>query len=130
MATINEMAETLEHSIMHNQPAAGTAELMQSLAAFGPDVWQPLAPPRHAFNSFYAALANALLFVNEIELAELRRADLKITDLLVSVRKRWSHHQVGFTYSVVAGVSCDYQYTTVGMVHNLIQAELNGDAVF
>lgn len=130
MGTLAEMAVQVEHCIRHSQPAAGTAELMQALAQFGPDQWAPLSPPRHAFNDFYAALANALLFVNGLELAELRRAELRIEDLLVSVRKRWSHERQGFTYSVVAGVSCDYSYTTVGQAHGLIQSELNGDPVF
>lgn len=130
MGSLNEMATQLEHCIRHNQPAAGTAELMQALANFGPDTWEPLSPVRHSYSDFYAALANALLFVNEPELTELRRVGLRINDLLVSVRKRWSHHQQSFTYSVMAGVSDNYSYTTAGMVHDIIQAELRGDPVF
>jgi len=125
-----EMSDMLERCFGANQQAAATAELMQSMSKFGTNTWQPLNPCRHAFADYYSALANALLFVNEIELAELRRADISIDLLLVSVRKRWSHGRCGFSYSCVAGISDDYSYTTAGRMHDQIQAERNGDPAF
>jgi hypothetical protein len=127
---IGHMSEMIELCLTKNKPAAESIEIIQARANFGPNKWQPLAPPRHSFGTYYLALANALLFVSDIELAEIKRADLKLRDLLVSIRARWSQHQHRFTYSVVAGVYDCGCFTTAGIAHDKIQAELRGDPMF
>jgi hypothetical protein len=127
---IENMADLIEHCLKTNKPAADTIEVMTAQATMGPIVWPPLAPPRYSFGTYYLALANALLFVSEEELVEIRRAKLSIRDLLISIRARWSHHQHTFNYSVIAGIQDGCGYTTAGIAHDKIQAEMNGDPVF
>jgi hypothetical protein len=127
---IENMADLIEHCLKTNKPAADTIEAMAAQATLGPIVWPPLAPPRYSFGTYYLALANALLFVSEEELVEIRRAKLSIRDLLISIRARWSHHQHAFNYSVIAGIQDGCGYTTAGIAHDKIQAEMNGDPVF
>jgi hypothetical protein len=87
--------------------AAAASNDEQRLAAANAAVMAFLENPptetEPSITGYYTALANALLFVNEIEIAELRRAELPLPMLLVSVRKRWSHNRCGFSYSCVAG---------------------------
>jgi hypothetical protein len=127
---IGHMADLIEHCLNKGKPAAETIAVMQARASFGPNKWEPLAPPRHSFGTYYLALANALLFVSDVELSEIRRANLQLRDLLVSIRTRWSQHQHRFTYSVVAGIYDGGCYTTAGIAHDKIQAELRGDPLF
>jgi hypothetical protein len=130
--TLTEMSDLIELCLKQQRPAVESIKLVQALAVFGPagNHWLPVAPNQHAFYDYYAALANALLFVNEPELEMLGELQITINDILVSIKKSWSHTAVRFSYMCVAGVTHDHSYTTAGAVHDQVQSELNGDPVF
>jgi len=131
--TLLDLGEATKYALGSDEPH--TVERAVALARFvatkGLEPWEPLNPTTTAFNNFYQALGNALLFLDDKTQAELEIVELPFKSLLLSVRRYWSDsREGGWRYRCVAGITDGLSYTTAGTVHATLSAEERGDPVF
>lgn len=108
---MDEMLHSLRLCLTQKLSAARSIRLMREVANFGPTTWDGVDPRRHFFTDFPAALANALLYVENDALQELEMAQVQLSDLLIAVSRRVaSNPDYLYCYRVSVGVAdgCSY----------------------
>jgi len=117
-SALGEMVNCLRICLDHDGPAADAIFTVARCAEMGGTRWlarwHPLQPHLHYFTNFWAALANAMLFVDTEHAAALARDEVRLADLLLGVSTIPSDDGDYYNYAVVVGYADKFRHVQLG----------------